>query len=111
MKTYHGGCHCGKVKFTVTGEFTEGLSCNCSHCKAKGMLLSFVPSSQVTLSSGAETLTTYKFNKMVIDHQFCPVCGVQPFGKAGDTYAINLNCLEGLDTETLKINKYDGASL
>lgn len=111
MKTYHGGCHCGKVKFTVEGDFTEGLSCNCSHCKAKGMLLSFVPAAQVTEVTGADTLTTYKFNKMHISHQFCAVCGVQPFGQADGTYAINLNCLEGLDTETLKINKYDGASV
>ena len=39
--TYHGSCHCGAVTFEVEAEFTEGISCNCSHCKRKGMLLAF----------------------------------------------------------------------
>lgn len=110
MKKHNGSCHCGQVEFIVEGEFTEAISCNCSHCKIKGLLLSFVPSSQITIISGADSLTTYKFNKMHINHQFCSTCGVQPFGHADDTYAINLNCIKDLDTETLKINKYDGAS-
>jgi hypothetical protein len=108
MKTYHGSCHCGAVTFTVEGDFTEGMRCNCSHCQRKGMLLAFVPLSQFHPLSGEEILTTYQFNKKVIDHKFCSVCGVQPFGQSGDTVAINLNCLEDLDIDTLTIKKVDG---
>jgi len=109
--TYHGSCHCGAVTFEVEGEFTEAISCNCSHCKRKGMLLAFVPKTSVTNLTGEDKLKTYQFNKKVIDHRFCETCGVQPFGQSGDTFAINLNCLEDLDTDSLTINKYDGKDL
>jgi len=72
------------------------------------MLLAFVPAAQFALTSSDATLTTYKFNKMQINHRFCKVCGVQPFGQSGDTMAINLNCLEDFDTESLTIKKVDG---
>jgi hypothetical protein len=115
MKKYHGSCHCGAVSYEVEGDFTEGISCNCSHCKRKGFLLAFVPQSQFTLNGGEENLTTYHFNKKLIDHNFCKTCGVQSFARGGDAegnvmMAINLNCLEDLDTETLTIKKVDGKS-
>jgi hypothetical protein len=109
--TYHGSCHCGAVTYKVEGEFTEGISCNCSYCKRKGMLLAFVPQTSVTILSGEDKLKTYLFNKKVINHCFCETCGVQPFGQSGDTMAINLNCLEDLDTDSLTINKYNGKDM
>jgi len=72
------------------------------------MLLAFVPKTSVTNLTGEDKLKTYQFNKKVIDHRFCETCGVQPFGQSGDTIAINLNCLEDLDTDTLTIKKVDG---
>ena len=108
MNTYHGSCHCQTVKYEVTADFTEGITCNCSHCKRKGMLLAFVPEAQFTLLSGRENLTTYHFNKHQIDHVFCKTCGVQSFAQSGEMIAINLNCLEDLDTDALEIKKVDG---
>ncbi len=112
MKTYYGSCHCGAVSFEVEADFKEGMRCNCSHCKRKGMLLAFVPKSQVKVI-GEEGTNTYQFNKKVIDHKFCPTCGVQPFGQSGDTMAINLNCIhdEDLDAATLTIKDFDGKSI
>lgn len=107
MKTYHGSCHCGAIQFEVDGDFTEGLSCNCSHCSRKGMLLAFVPKDKVLVKQGEDKLTTYLFNTKKINHHFCSICGVQPFGESDGTFAINLNCLEDLDKESLTINKYD----
>lgn len=107
---YKGSCHCGAVTYTVDAEFTEGMSCNCSYCTRKGMLLAFVPTTSVTILTGAEKLKTYQFNKKVINHRFCETCGVQPFGQSGDTMAINLNCVEDLDTDTVTILKVDGKS-
>lgn len=108
MKTYKGSCHCGAVTYKVEADFTEAISCNCSHCKRKGFLLAFIPNSQFELLSGEDKLTTYQFNKKRINHRFCQVCGVQSFGKSGETLAINLNCLEDLDTDSLTIKKVDG---
>ncbi len=108
MKTYQGSCHCGAVTYEVEADFTEGMTCNCSHCKRKGMLLTFVPKTQFTLKSGEDALTTYHFNKKQIDHVFCKTCGVQSFAQSGDMVAINLNCIHDLDTDALEIKKVDG---
>ena len=72
-----GSCHCGAVRFTVQGEVAQAMECNCSHCSRKGFLLWFVPRDAFELSSGSERLTSYTFNKHVIEHQFCSTCGCQ----------------------------------
>lgn len=113
MKTYTGSCHCGAVTFSIEGDIESGLSCNCSHCSRKGMLLAFFPETQFSLLSGEDNLTEYRFNKKVIAHLFCKTCGVQSFGKATNkdgvpTVAINLHCIEGINLETLPITKVNG---
>ena len=116
MNTYYGSCHCKAVTYEVQGEFTEGMRCNCSHCKRKGMLLAFVPETNFTLKSGEENLSFYHFNKHHIDHNFCKTCGVQSFARGHDgngnyMIAINLNCLEDLDSYKLEMKDFDGASI
>lgn len=116
MKKYQGSCHCHAVTYEVEADLTEGMSCNCSHCKRKGLLLAFVPETAFNLKSGEDKQTTYHFNKKHIDHTFCKTCGVQSFarghdGKGNHMVAINLNCLEDFDTSGLKINEFDGKSL
>lgn len=113
---YFGSCHCGNIKFEVEGELNGATACNCSICQRKGTLLWFVPSAQVTLLSARENITTYTFNKHVIKHQFCAVCGVQTFGEAVDPkgnaiVAINIRCLEGIDLLSVPVHHYDGKSL
>ncbi|MEO8244657.1 MAG: GFA family protein [bacterium] len=112
---YQGSCHCGKIAFTVEGEFTTGMDCNCSMCRRRGGLLAFVPREALVLQTPVEDLGTYHFNRHVIDHHFCPTCGIAPFGdgKGRDgkaTAAINLRCLPDLDLDGLTIQKVDGRS-
>lgn len=112
---HHGSCHCGAVKFDVDGIFEQVIECNCSHCSRKGYLLWFVPRDKVQVKSGEDVLSTYKFNKHVIDHQFCPTCGCAPFGfgvdrKGNATASINVRCLEGVELTTLKRVPFDGRS-
>ena len=76
---YQGSCHCGQVKFQVEGELKQVLACNCSLCSRKGSLLWFVPRQNFELMSSEEDLKTYTFNKHVIQHRFCPKCGIHPF--------------------------------
>jgi hypothetical protein len=97
-----GSCHCGAVRFSVEGEIDQAIECNCSHCSRKGFLLWFVPRPALSVTSGTEQLTTYTFNKHVIQHQFCSVCGCQAFGLGSmpdgrEMAAINIRCLENLD--------------
>ena len=101
---YTGSCHCGAVRYTVEGEVDRAIECNCSHCSRKGLLLWFVPRASLAIAAGSEQLATYTFNRHVIQHRFCVVCGSQPFalGRKPDgteSAAINLRCLEGLELE------------
>ncbi|TZF90882.1 GFA family protein [Cognatilysobacter lacus] len=104
---HSGSCHCGAVRFTAQGEFDQVIECNCSHCSRKGLLLWFVPRASFEVVSGEDSLTTYTFNKHVIDHRFCATCGCQPFsfGRAPDgaeMAAVNVRCIEGIELDSVK---------
>ena len=112
---HSGSCHCGKVAFEVDGTIEGVLSCNCSMCQRKGSLLWFVPRAQLQVTRGAGELATYTFNRHVIQHRFCPACGIHPFGEGVDPKgtamaAINVRCLEELDLKSLKVREFDGRS-
>lgn len=116
METKRGSCHCGNVQYQVEINLSEPvIECNCSHCQIKGLLLSFVPLDAFTLTQGQESLTDYRFNTHVIEHLFCPTCGVQPFGKGEGKdgkkmVAINVRTITGIDLGTLTKVPYDGKS-
>ena len=72
-----------------------------------------MPAGAFTLTSGADNLTEYRFNKKQIAHLFCKTCGIESFGRGvgpdgSETVALNLRCLEGLDAEALPVQKYNG---
>jgi len=97
-----GSCHCGAVEFTAQGEIDQVIECNCSHCSRKGFLLWFGPRESFCVTAGEDKLTTYTFNKHMIEHQFCSVCGCQPFGLGSmpdgtRMTAINARCVDGID--------------
>lgn len=111
-----GSCHCGAVKYTVDGEIGQVVECNCSHCQRKGFLLWFVPRTALQVTQGADKLTTYTFNKHVIHHDFCQVCGCQPFGLGKDPSgaemaAINVRCLEGVDLDKFERMPVNGRDM
>jgi hypothetical protein len=113
--THKGSCHCGRIAFEVEGDLTQAMECNCSHCSRKGYLLWFVPRASLRLATPESALATYKFNKHVISHHFCPACGCAPFGVGTDPAgkamaAVNVRCLEGVEPATLKIMPFDGRS-
>ena len=113
--THNGSCHCGKVKFEVEGEIDSGLACNCSICRRKGALMWFVPRAALRLRTPASDMASYTFNKHVIEHRFCPTCGIHPYGegKAPDgtaMAAVNVRCIEGIDLATVPVTHYDGRS-
>ena len=117
MKTYTGGCHCGKVRYEVTADLTKPvISCNCSMCSKKGYLLAFVKADAFKLLSGEDVLTDYMFNKKHIHHNFCRVCGITSFGAGAmpdgtQMRAINVRCLDDVDLDALQVKKVDGKSL
>lgn len=113
QKTYMGGCHCGQVRYEVDLELAQAISCNCSHCHKKGLLLAFSPAASFRTTVDESTLTEYRFNKKVIAHLFCSTCGVQSYGRGkdqsgNDTVAINIRCLDHVDTATIPVVPFNG---
>jgi len=114
--SHQGSCHCGAIRFTVEGTFDKAMECNCSICSRKGSLLWFVPRKDFTLRTPEKDVSTYKFNKHLIEHKFCAKCGIWPYAlctdpKGNRMAAINVRCLEGVDLASLKRVPFDGRSL
>ena len=114
--THRGSCHCGRVAFEVEGTIDRAMSCNCSICWRKGSLLWFVPRERFKLLTPEADASTYLFNKHVIKHRFCPVCGIHVYGEALDpkgrpTAAVNIRCVEDIELERVPVTPFDGRSL
>ena len=113
---HKGSCHCGKVAFEVEGEIGSALACNCSICSRRGSLLWFVPRDALRLHCAESDMAAYAFNKHVIQHRFCPNCGIHTFGDGADPSgrrmaAINLRCIQGIDLDRIEVRHFDGRSL
>jgi hypothetical protein len=115
-KNYSGGCHCGQVRYDVTADLSQVVTCNCSICMKRGLLMTFVPPEQFALRAGADHLVDYQFNKKVVHHLFCRECGVAAFSRGqkpggGEMIAINVRCLDGIDVAGLTPRQFDGKNL
>lgn len=114
MKTYTGGCHCGAVRFEAALDLQKPvIGCNCSMCGRTGTLLAFIGQGDFKLLAGEDSLTDYQFNKHVIHHLFCKVCGIKSFARGTrpdgtPMVAVNARCLGGVDVSSLTVMSYDG---
>jgi hypothetical protein len=115
--TLEGGCHCGKVRYRVTGLDLEKpvIACNCSICGRSGSMLAFVPAEKFELVSGEEALRDYTFNKNSIHHLFCTTCGIKSFARGAmpdgtPMAAVNVRCIDGVELDDLNVQKFDGRS-
>ena len=61
-----------------------------------------------------QALTRYQFGTKVAHHYFCIICGIYPFHqtlrKPGH-YRVNLGCIDGIDTNAIEVDVFDGASI
>jgi hypothetical protein len=111
IRSHSGGCHCGRVRFTVLADLSDVAECNCSICTKKGILHLIVDSSSFELHSGREALFEYQFNTRVARHWFCRVCGIHPFylpRSHPDKIDVNARCLDDVDVAALRPRHFDG---
>ncbi len=111
MREVAGGCHCGAVRYRAKVESLTALKCNCSICKMKGFVHVIVAASSFELLSGANVLTSYRFNTGVADHLFCARCGVQSYYRPRshpDSWSLNLQCLDQPDSGGFEVKPFDG---
>ncbi|HEY2730589.1 MAG TPA: GFA family protein [Polyangia bacterium] len=110
-QTFSGGCHCGAVRFCVTGDLRTVTECNCSICTQKGFLHLIVPAQHFQLTSGRDALATYTFNTAVARHTFCRVCGIHPFyvpRSDPDKIDVNVRCIDDVDPRQVAAALFDG---
>jgi hypothetical protein len=112
QRTLSGGCHCGAVRFAVeVGAEPEVWHCNCSICGMTGFQHLIVARSSFRLLSGADRLTSYRFNTGLAQHLFCSGCGIKSFyvpRSHPQGYSVNARCLDGQPLASVKPREFDG---
>jgi hypothetical protein len=107
LRSYEGGCHCGRVRFRIEADLaaTPIGECNCSVCTKKGILHLPVGRDHLTILSGADDLSIYQFGTGVAQHTFCRHCGMHPFYQPRsdpENYSVNARCLDDYDPQTMQ---------
>ena len=92
MSEVTGGCLCGDVRFTATGEPKRVGICHCFDCrKHHGALFhSSAIFDQSAVTVEGET-------RDYAGRHFCARCGSSVFGRSGDEVEINLGSLDEID--------------
>lgn len=107
MKTYHGSCHCGAVRFEADIDLSRGtLKCNCSICTKMRWWAAAVHPEAFRLLGGSEHLGHYRYASKRNRHAFCNQCGIHTFAhvdapRIGPFYAVSLACLDDLPVDEL----------
>ena len=107
LKTYHGSCHCGAVRFEADLDLTQGTyRCNCTICRRTRFWPAVASEGGFRLLAGESDLTEYLFNTRKNQHFFCRHCGVRAFGVGNETpigkmVGVNLGCLTDVTDEEL----------
>jgi hypothetical protein len=123
LKTHHGSCHCGAVRFEADIDLAKASNkCNCSICTKARAWFAFVGGDQFRLRSGAEALTEYRWTppakpEPFLTYAFCRNCGIRIYGTGdnpkggGRMYAISIAALDDIDADELAaapVNYIDG---
>jgi hypothetical protein len=109
----NGRCHCGAVRFEADLDLAGGgFRCNCSICtKLNAFVTTVVPGAFAVLS-GQQMLNEYVFGPRRVRRFFCKTCSVLCYARIslGDSerIGINLNALEGVELNDLKVAYLDG---
>jgi hypothetical protein len=123
MKTHHGSCHCGAVRYEADIDLAKGSNkCNCSICTKARAWFAFVPGDHFRLLSGSDALSEYRWTppgkpEPFLHYAFCRHCGVRLYGTAdnpaagGRFYAVQVATIDDIDADELAaapINYIDG---
>jgi hypothetical protein len=112
--TYNGSCHCGKIRFEVEMDLDHVRVCDCTLCRKRGALNHRVEDAALRILTPLQDLTLYQWHTKTAKDYFCPTCGILPFRRprtAPEVWTINIRCLEGVDLDSIPINRVYGSKL
>ena len=107
MKTYHGSCHCGAVRYEADIDLARGtIKCNCSICTKMRFWAAVVAPARFRLVAGGEAVAEYRFHLKRDGHCFCRHCGINLWstGEAPASrpfYAVTVASLDDLPLDAL----------
>jgi hypothetical protein len=102
-------CNCGAIRIETNAELGVVTDCNCTQCVRAGMLGWRVDTTNVRLATPGSGLSTYVWRFADSGMHFCPTCGTAMYKTGPDNYfVLNARCIDGLDTHTLTVERYDG---
>lgn len=118
VKTYHGSCHCGRVRFEADIDLAEGTGrCNCTLCRKQRWWAAQVPPEAFRLLQGGDVLEAPP-NKSGVDLFHCSICGVVIYSHTpkadwneGERIGVSVAALDDADPEELAaapITYFDG---
>jgi len=109
-QTYHGGCHCGAVRYSAALDLDQGsLRCNCSLCSKSRAWFAFAPADKFELQKSGDTVE-YRWTppgkpEPNLTYHICATCGVRThatgMGPNGPTAAVQVATLEDADLDLL----------
>jgi len=95
MTQVAGGCLCGDVRITATGQPYRVGICHCLDCrKHHGALF------HASAIFPADAVTVEGETRDFAGRHFCPRCGSSVFGRSGDEVEVNLGALDAPDQFT-----------
>jgi hypothetical protein len=105
-RAFHGGCHCGALRFKAQLDLSAGtVKCNCSYCEKSRFWHARAVPEDFSVSGEA---SEYRGRNPVARHFFCPDCGVHVHDRVetpnmlGRPYInVSVVCLEDVDVAEL----------